>query len=319
MKSNKKKKYDVLVVGELNVDIILNQLDAMPVVGKEILAQKMDVSLGSSSAIFASNISSMGAKVAFSGMLGNDMFGNFILEKLKEKSIDTQYISISDNYKTGATIVLNQGEDRAMVTHQGAMAHFGVDDVSDDLLCNSRHLHVSSIFLQPNILKGINYLFARAKVCGMTTSLDMQWDPSEKWDINLQTLLPFVDVFLPNEAELFAVTKSKDINVALEQIQDAVKLMALKQGSKGSTAFFDQTTIQQKAFENKNVIDAIGAGDSFNAGFIFKYLEKASIKKCLEYGNLMGALNTTASGGSTAFINPKEIKNNIKNKFGIEI
>lgn len=319
MKDKLKKRYDILVVGELNVDLILNQLDSLPIVGKEILAHQMDLSLGSSSAIFASNISSLGAKVAFSGMLGNDMFGKFILDKLKEKSIETEFIGISEGHKTGATIVLNQEEDRAMVTHQGAMNHFGVDDVNNDLLCNARHLHVSSIFLQPGILNDINNLFARAKVCGMTTSLDMQWDPSEKWDVNLHTLLPFVDVFLPNEAELFAVTKTHRIEDAIAKIKESANMIVVKQGSKGATAFFNNTIIQQNAFVNSDVIDAIGAGDSFNAGFIFKFIDKRSVKASLDFGNLMGALNTTAAGGTGAFPDFERIKKTVKQKFGIEI
>ena len=71
-----KKQFDVLVIGELNVDIILHNIDNFPEVGKEVLAQQMTLTLGSSSAIFASNISSLGASVAFLGKIGNDEFGD---------------------------------------------------------------------------------------------------------------------------------------------------------------------------------------------------------------------------------------------------
>ncbi len=313
------KQFDIIVVGELNVDLILNQLNSMPVVGKEILAGQMNLSLGSSSAIFASNIASLGSKVAFAGKLGDDMFGKYILEQLEAKSVDTSYIVKDAENKTGATIVLNQGEDRAMITYQGAMSTFSVNQVNEEAICNSRHLHVSSIFLQPLILKDIINLFAKAKICGLTTSLDMQWDPSEKWDINLKTLLPFVDVFMPNETELLAVTKSRDISAAISKIKQVAKMVVVKQGSQGSSAFYKNTIHKANAVLNTEVVDAIGAGDSFNAGFVTKFIENNSIKTCLEYGNLMGALNTTSAGGTSAFASYEEIKKTIKQKFGKDI
>jgi len=74
-----KKKFDVIVVGELNVDLILNSIDSFPEMGKEKIAKNMNLTLGSSSAIFASNLSSLGAQVGFIGKIGNDAFGFFIL------------------------------------------------------------------------------------------------------------------------------------------------------------------------------------------------------------------------------------------------
>ncbi|MBV6639265.1 MAG: carbohydrate kinase family protein, partial [Cyclobacteriaceae bacterium] len=116
-----RRNLDVIVVGELNVDLILNGIDGFPVVGKEILADQMELALGSSSAICASNLSSLGLKVGFLGMLGNDVFGKFVIEQLEKKGVDTSMIIVEDDLKTGATISLSYGEDRAMVTHQGAM------------------------------------------------------------------------------------------------------------------------------------------------------------------------------------------------------
>ena len=117
------KNFDVIVIGELNVDLILNQIDSLPEIGKEILASKMDLVLGSSSAIFASNLSSLGAKVSFLGKIGNDSFGDLVINSLKTKGVNTDLVIREDKLKTGATVVLNYGEDRANVTHPGAMEH----------------------------------------------------------------------------------------------------------------------------------------------------------------------------------------------------
>ncbi|MCK5371658.1 MAG: carbohydrate kinase family protein, partial [Cyclobacteriaceae bacterium] len=86
------KKYDVIVVGELNVDIILNNIDSFPEIGKEKLAGKMDTTLGSSSAIFASNLSSLGARVAFIGKIGQDQNGEIVLNSLQKKGVDASMI-----------------------------------------------------------------------------------------------------------------------------------------------------------------------------------------------------------------------------------
>lgn len=125
------KSFDVLVVGELNVDLILNDMEKFPEIGKEVLAHAMNLTLGSSSAIFASNLSTLGSRVAFSDKLGKDDFGDYMLAILKAKGVDTSTVVQSTNVSTGTTIVLNFGEHRAMLTHQGAMAEFNLSDIPD--------------------------------------------------------------------------------------------------------------------------------------------------------------------------------------------
>ena len=200
------KKYDVLVIGELNVDLILNNLHDFPEIGKEIIAEDMHLTLGSSSAIFASNLSIMGTSTAFLGIVGNDNFGNLVLNALNQKQVSTEYIIRHTEYKTGATIALNYGENRAMVTFPGAMEHLKASDVTGQILQECAHLHVASVFLQPGIKVYLPQIFKLARESGLTTSLDTQWDPQEKWDLDLQNILPFVDVFFPNQADLLALT-----------------------------------------------------------------------------------------------------------------
>jgi len=301
------KKYDVLVIGELNVDLILNRIDSFPEMGKEKLAGQMNLTLGSSSAIFASNLSSLGAKVAFLGKLGDDVFGDLVISSLKSKKVNTGFIIRSSSVNTGATIVLNYDEDRAMITHPGAMEHLTLQDIKKTYLQQARHLHVSSYFLQPGIKKDIITIFKRAKTLGLTTSFDPQWDPHEKWDLDLQQVLPVVDVLLPNEQELIHLTGKTDLASALEAVAFSSNMVIIKRGNKGSLCFRQGKQIQQEPFLNQQVVDAIGAGDSFNAGFIFKFIQKRPVEECLVFGNLMGAVNTTAAGGTTAFTDYKSI------------
>jgi sugar/nucleoside kinase (ribokinase family) len=311
------KKYDVITVGELNVDLILNDIESFPEIGKEKLAGEMTLTLGSSSAIFASNLSSLGAKVAFIGKIGKDSFGKTVIESLKNKNVSTDFISFDEKEKTGATIVLNFDEDRANVTYPGAMNNLSIADITDEKLSTAKHMHVSSVFLQPKIKENIIEIFEKAKKLGLTTSLDPQWDPFEKWDLNLKELLPYVDVFLPNEAELINLTGEFATEKAVRKIAPYAQVIAVKKGAEGSLVYTNGKFSEMPAFLNENVVDAIGAGDSFDAGFIFKFVKNASLAECQLFGNLCGAVNTVEAGGTTAFDNYETVMKIAREKFGV--
>lgn len=296
-----KKKFDIIVVGELNIDLILNQINGFPEVGIEILADKMTLTLGSSSAICASNMSCLGLKVAFIGKLGNDIFGKFILNDLKEKGVDTSLIIVDEKLKTGATIALSYNEDRANVTYQGAMSHLSIDDIDEDQLRLADHLHFSSYFFQPGFKNSLDLLFKKAKDAGLTTSLDVQWDPNEKWDLDLEKVLPLVDIFIPNEIELQKLTKQSNLDSAIDSIQNKSKYIVVKCGNKGSVLYSNNKKVKEESFLNNNVVDTIGAGDSFNAGYISKFVKGKSPEECQIFGNLSGAVSTTKPGGTGAF------------------
>ena len=313
------KKFDVLVAGELNVDLILNKIDSFPEMGKEKLAREMTLTLGSSSAIFASNISALGVKVSFIGKIGQDSFGDLVLESLKKRNVNTDFIIADENSKTGATIILNYDEDRAMVTHPGAMEELTIEEITTEHLSTAKHLHISSIFLQPKIKENILDLLVKAKKAGLTTSLDPQWDPNEKWDIDLRRLLPFIDVFLPNETEILHLTKEPDVESALKLLAPFANLIVVKMGNEGSALLRNGNISIQPAFLNENVVDAIGAGDSFDAGFISKFVQGESPIECQRFGNLCGALNTTAAGGTAAFSDYEKMKKIAREKFGVKI
>ncbi len=313
------EKFDILAIGELNVDLILNDIQQHPELGKEIIARSLEVILGSSTAIFASNISIMGASVAFLGKIGKDSFADTVLNSLRDKGVNTDFILQTSEFKTGASIALNYDQDRYMVTYPGAMEHLTIDDISNQALEKAAHLHFSSPFLQPGIRNDLATLFQRAKDLGLSTSLDTQWDPQEKWDLDIKAILPFVDVFLPNAGELMAMTGVNDITSAAEKFIDLCETLVVKCGEDGAMLFSEKQKILGKPFSNDLVVDAIGAGDSFNAGFIFKYVRGQPLNECLEFANLMGALNTTGVGGTGAFLDHSILKEIALEKFGVAL
>lgn len=314
------KKFDVIAIGELNVDLILNRIDGEPEVGKEKFAQDMLLTLGSSTAIFAANIASLGTTTGFVGMIGKDSFGQLIKQSLLEKGVNTDFLIETDKYASGATICLNYNEDRAMVTYQGAMDVMSFNDIDKSIIDNTKHIHISSIFMQSGLRKDLIEILKYASEQGVTTSLDTQWDPREKWDFDYKEILPHVTVFIPNEKELLLLTHSSNLNEAIEKIEPFIDICVIKQGNQGSLLVLKNgTTHHQDAYLNKDVVDAIGAGDSFNSGFINQFVKGQSPINCQIFGNLMGAINTTASGGTGAFSSKENIEKVAKEKFNQQI
>lgn len=315
------KRFDITAIGELNVDLILNRIGGFPEIGKEIFAREMLLTLGSSTAIFAANAASLGAGTAFAGMIGRDVFGSLVKRSLEDKGVDTRFVIESDAAATGATVVMNYAEERANVTYQGAMDRMRLADLDPELFDATRHIHLSSLFMQSGLLEDIGDLLRLARSKGVTVSLDTQWDPAEKWEFDYRHLLPLVDLFLPNEKELMALTHSTATDDAIDAIIPYLGQAAVvKCGSRGSVLVRKEGPKRElPAFLNRSVVDAIGAGDSFNAGFISAFVKGRPLEECQRLGNLTGAINTTAAGGTGAFASREAVIRTARETFGQHI
>ncbi|MFA6677360.1 MAG: carbohydrate kinase family protein [Bacteroidales bacterium] len=311
---------DILALGELNVDLILNDIKDFPAIGKEIIANDMLLTLGSSTAIFAANAASIGSKVAFMGMIGKDNFGSLVKSSLNAKNVHTSFLIESEKYSTGLTVVLSYDEDRANVTYPGAMNHMGINDIDVNALRRAKHVHISSLFMQDDLHRDIKEILELLKKNGLTISLDTQWDPNENWNFDYMHLLPLIDVFMPNEKELMALTKSSNLDDAIDQIKDVCNIAVIKCGSKGSKMITrNGDLISLPANLNSKVVDTVGAGDSFNAGFISAFVKGLPIEECQVTGTLIGAVSTTAAGGTGAFISKKHVEELSKEIFGKDL
>ncbi|MBO4633856.1 MAG: carbohydrate kinase family protein [Bacteroidales bacterium] len=314
------KRYDIAAIGELNVDIILNRIESEPEIGKEKFAKDMTVTLGSSTAIFAANAAALGSKVCFVGLVGRDSFGDLVRTSLEAKNVETRYIKLGDT-PTGATICMNYGEDRANLTYQGAMDVMRFEDIDPEVFESVGHIHLSSLFMQSGLLEDIHKILDLAAYHGITVSLDTQWDPMETWKLDYTSVLPKITVFMPNEKELQALTHTQDLESAIACVLPYLgNAMVVKCGSKGSLLVRKNGSRHfLPAFLNKHVVDAIGAGDSFNSGFVSAFVKGLPLADCQETGNLTGAVNTTAAGGTGAFTSLEAVRAICKERFGQEI
>jgi sugar/nucleoside kinase (ribokinase family) len=291
-----KKRFDVLVAGEINPDLILTG-DVNPEFGQvEKLVDLSTLVIGSSSAIFACGAARLGLKVAFIGICGHDVFGRFMLDEMQKRNVDVGNVIVRRDGQTGLSVILNRDADRAILTHLGLIADLQASDIADSLLCQTRHLHVASYFLQTKLQPDLPALFQRAHSFGLTTSLDTNYDPSEKW-IGFDELISATDVFLPNKTEALSLTKSGDVESASRQLSSKSKLVAVKLGADGALAC-RQNIVVQSQYISVNVVDTVGAGDTFDSGFLYGYLNNWTLEKSLKLACVCGALSTQKAGGT---------------------
>lgn len=290
---------DCLVAGDANVDLLVEGLIELRV-GTELLASDLNLVVGGSSAITAYNLSRLGAEVGFIGVIGQDLFGRFVEEKLASAGIDLSGVRKSRTEKTGITIWHTKRGKRAGVTYAGTIAMLEPRDIPDQRLRSARHLHVGAYFLQARLHAGAARLFARAKKLGLTTSLDCNYDPLEKWDSNLSAVLKYTDVFLPNEDEAMKIARKGTAEAAARELAKIARTVVVKRGEKG--AFVASGSVEFAAPTTPvKVVDTTGAGDSFNAGFLAKFLKQASLAACTAAGLKAGARCVRYAGGTAGF------------------
>lgn len=294
-------QFDVTIAGELNLDLILYGLPEQLIPERELLAQDMSLTLGASSGIVAHNLAALGCRVGFSSKVGKDSMADIALQRLMEAGVDVSHVQrAEDGTKTGLTVILQHGKWRNILTYLGTIAQLRYEDLDFDYLASASHFHLCSFYLQASLRPRVPELFQRLKGAGLTISLDTNDDPDGTWQGGLQQALRYVDVFLPNEREAKEAAGTEDLQDALEKLAQIVKVVVVKVGAQGSVARRGTEQLSSSGV-SVNVIDPVGAGDSFDAGFLSRYVKGAPLAECLKAGNLAGAYSTTAAGGTEAF------------------
>ena len=289
---------DVAIVGELNPDLILYGVPRELPEEREILATGFTLTLGSSSAILAHNLSLLGSEVTFSSRIGCDAMGEMCCQRLREAGVEvSRVVKSASGSNTGITLLLPLTTTRRILTYPGAMFEMGIEDLDLDYLAKARHFHLSSLFLHRKLSPHIPELFQEMKRRGLTTSLDTNDDPEDKWGGVLEDVLPLVDVLLCTEDELAKIAK---VEAAVERVAAKVPLLVVKRGARGASAYTEGHRIDVPSLR-VNVTDTVGAGDTFDAGFLHQWVRKADLETCVAYGNLTGGLSVTRSGGTEAF------------------
>jgi len=219
-----------------------------------------------------------------------------MLDEMQKHGVDVSPVIVRQVGQTGLSVILNRGADRAILTHPGLIAALRASDIPEALLQATRHLHVASYFLQTALQPDLPDLFRRAQASGSATSLDTNYDPSESWT-GFDELLSVTNVFLPNEKEALSLSKELDIHTAAESLGRKVETVGIKLGSEGALGV-RRGEIVRVAAVPVNVIDTVGAGDSFDSGFLYGYLSGWSLEKSLQLGCICGGLSAQRAGGT---------------------
>jgi len=293
------ERLDVLVLGDANVDIILRGEEVTPTFGQERLVDDLILTLGGSASIFACQAAKLGLRTAQVGVVGGDEFGAYVVGALEAQGVDTTRIRRAPERKTGVTVSLTAPHDRALLTYLGTIAALESAMVERAWLEEARHAHVASYFLQPALAPGLPELLANARRAGATVSLDTGWDPADRWDDALVGALAQVDLFLPNEMEALRITGQASAEAALAALAARIPVVAIKLGSRGAMAQRGRETARVRAIPVE-VVDTTGAGDSFDAGFVYGWLRGLPLAECLELGAICGGLSTRAAGGTAS-------------------
>lgn len=290
------KKYDIVTAFDACVDLLVNG-EATPQFGQaEQLMDGYLLEMGGSACIFACQCAKLGLSVAGVGTVGKDAFGTFVLEKLNSCGVDVSAISRDGGIQTGLGLALcRENGNRAILTVPGSIDSADPERLLT-LLPEARHLHIASYYLLAKMRPHWPVILREAKRLGLTTSLDTNWDPATRWD-GMEDLFPYLDVFFPNEYELLAFTGEYEPEPAARRLARMIPLVAVKLGAKGAMVVLpDEQSAYCPALEVE-VVDTVGAGDTFDAGFLYGYLNGKKPEDCQRLGVFCAGQSVRAMGG----------------------
>ncbi|MBE0698961.1 MAG: sugar kinase [Anaerolineaceae bacterium] len=292
------KPFDVITFSDMCVDLIISGRDVVPQFGQvEKLVEDYTLELGGSCNIFACQAAKLGLHTAVLGRVGDDSFGRLILQRLQDCGVDTRYVIVDPSLKTGIGVALCPPGDRAILTYMGTINAVFPEDITPDILASTRHIHHGSHYLHTNLLPGISAIFKQARGLGLSTSLDPNWDPAERWDGELSKILPDTELFFPNDQEALHISRTERLETAAQYFLNlGVQMVAIKAGIQGSHVYTPQATLSQSVTPVSGG-DSIGAGDSFDAGFLAGWLRGYPLEKCLDIATRCGRSVASQIGG----------------------
>jgi sugar/nucleoside kinase (ribokinase family) len=286
---------DVLAVGDVNPDLLVTG-DAVPRFGQAEQDVAARLTLGGSAAIFAAGAARLGLRTAIAAAIGDDELGRAALALLVGRGVDVSALRTLPGRTTGLSILLQHGDDRAILTDRGAIAALDVEQVAGSIPAGVRHVHLASVFLVPGLERDGGALVAAARRAGATVSVDTNYDPSERFAA--PPWLRDADVLLPNDTEALALAGRSDGDVlaAARELAGGGALVAVKRGAGGALAVRGAEVVEAAA-PPVDAVDAVGAGDSFDAGLVHALLDDKPLAGALRLACACGSLSLRAAGG----------------------
>jgi sugar/nucleoside kinase (ribokinase family) len=285
-------EFDLLAVGRPSVDVIFSGLSDWPTLGLDVDAAALAVCAGTSFNTPAA-AHRLGLRVGYVALVGSDSWSQIILREFEAEGLPTDFLRVADHPLRFVSVALNQDHDRGFVTFcepaiqdEGDLARRAFDVVST---VPARHLHA---YAGEEPFE----LIAVARERGMTVSLDAWGGPFWDAPTTLSAAVSGADILLANEAEALAMTGVQGLDEAIRLLAELCRCVVVKRGNRGATAFMGSDFVDVPA-EPAHVLDATGAGDCFNAGFLYGWLAGKSLHESLVLANICGARAVQAFGG----------------------
>lgn len=282
---------DCLSVGVLVADHLCTPISHLPRAGELVLADRLELNIGGCASNAAIDLKRNDVNVAVVGCVGDDTFGQFIIDTLNHAGVDTVSIRKLTEIGTSGTLIVNvQGEDRRFIHTIGANGRLRAEDVPLDRLRESKVFYVGGYRLMTALDQdSLVELFRKARAWGVKTVLDVVMPgPGEHWS-HFERLLPFTDVFLPNNDEAALITGLHEPKQqALRFLEAGAQTVVITCGGDG-TYLVNQS---ERLFASAHRVDFVGgtgAGDAFDAGYIRGMLEGGDARRCLAWGSALGA------------------------------
>lgn len=307
-------QYDAIVIGDANIDLVVAGCNDLPAPGQEVLVHNMTLHVGGGAALFSLTLSKLGLRIAFNGILGKDGFGQFVINQLHESGIDTSFIRTSILNNTGISIAINPEKDRSFITYMGSNAELSLQQLDMSSAARSRHVHLTGYRGSHNHEEYME-MTKRLKSLGLTTSIDVGWDDTGLWYAGIFELMREVDVFFMNEVEAQHYTGCSSAKESIRELSRHSRHIVMKLGSSGAVAAVEGRLMYRSGFEVP-VVDTTGAGDSFNAGYIYGFLTGHQTEQCLLYGNACGGMSVSQFGGSPGSLDRSALERFIAEKAG---
>lgn len=286
-----------VAVGEVAVDVIATGMPRIPQRWSEVeIIENFGVYPAGSAGYFAQVLARLGVECSIVGKIGADQFGEFLLEELRGEKVDTRFLKISNMDETGITLLLvfRNGKKISFVTQPPRIAS---SDIDMRCLRGASHLHFSGYLMVPSMWgRPAVALLKKAREEGLQTSLDTQMSITGNWKKPLTGVLEHLDLLFVDEDEARQISGVSSLKRASRLLLNrGPRTVVVKLGKRGCRIFTGADDITVPGY-NVKALSTVGAGDAFDAGYLYTTTKNWPLARRGEFANAVAALSCTAMG-----------------------
>lgn len=296
----------VLVVGNVYCDLIFSGLEEPPALGEEVRTDGFTLTVGGGAFITAVGLARLRLRTALRAYVGDDALGSMQLRAMRSARLDTSQVVRHPSLGAGLSVAFSTSRDRGFITYPGCTRSTGdlVEALEEEDLGGFRHVHFAGM---PAPFRDRVRLLERLRARGVTVSLDIGWHPSHYGADEFLDVVKRTTIFMPSWADARWLTGRDAPEEALGALGELVQVAVIKLGAEGAIGTERGRVVHARP-PMTTAVETTGAGDAFNAGFLWAFLSGEAPSRCLAAGNVCGAFSTRAPGGTAAFPTLAELR-----------